>query len=142
MPRKTPPRDDEASVPLGWIRGHTKVGPVREGKVTYQLEQYGIEVRVKSLKNDGSLSWTVISAGTGMWKNLTKKKENLSHTKRWQLVPAWRKPPSRQDTRDTQVHNQILSPRCSYQLTNGSGMTFLPSITLKKHPCHGESRRP
>ena len=36
--------------------------------------------------------------------------------------------------------SQILSPRCSYQLTNGSGMTCVPSITSSKDPCHGVSR--
>ena len=51
---------DEDSIPTGWIRGHTKMGPVREVEATYHLEQYGIEVRDESLKNDGSLSWIVI----------------------------------------------------------------------------------
>ena len=43
---------------------------------------------------------------------------------------------SRQNTRD----NHILSPKCSYQLTNGSGMIFLPSITSVKDHCRVESR--
>ena len=43
---------------------------------------------------------------------------------------------SRQNTRD----NHILRPKCSYQLTNGSGMIFLPSITSVKDHCRGESR--
>ena len=37
-------RDDGYSVLVGWIRGHTKIGPVREVRVTYHLEQYGIEI--------------------------------------------------------------------------------------------------
>ena len=35
MPRV--PRDDDAVV--GWIRGHTKIGPVREVRGTNHLEQ-------------------------------------------------------------------------------------------------------
>ena len=38
MPRAHP-RDDEDSVLVGWIRGHTKIGPVREVRVTNHLEQ-------------------------------------------------------------------------------------------------------
>ena len=34
-------RDDEESVPVGWIRGHTKIGPLRGVKVTYHVEKYG-----------------------------------------------------------------------------------------------------
>ena len=59
----TLPRDDEDSCPTGWIPGHTQVGPLLEVKVAYHSDQYGIEVRVKSLTNDGSLSWIVISPG-------------------------------------------------------------------------------
>ena len=36
-------RDDGYSIPEGWIRGHTKIGPVREVRVTNHLEQCGIE---------------------------------------------------------------------------------------------------
>ena len=59
----TPPRDDEYSSPVGWIRGHTKIGPLRQVKVTYHSEQLGIEIQVKSMKNDESFSWIVISKG-------------------------------------------------------------------------------
>ena len=38
-------RDDEDSV-LGRIRGHTKIGPVRQIKVTYHLGQCGIEIQI------------------------------------------------------------------------------------------------
>ena len=33
------PRDDEHGVPTGWIRGHTKIGPVLEVKVTCHSDQ-------------------------------------------------------------------------------------------------------
>ena len=46
MPRVcTPPRDDDYSVPVGWIRGHATIGPVRQVKVTYRSEQFGIELK-------------------------------------------------------------------------------------------------
>ena len=57
------PRDDEDSCLTGWIPGHTQVGPLLEVKVAYHSDWYGIEVRVKFLTNDGSLSWIVISPG-------------------------------------------------------------------------------
>ena len=52
----TLPRDDEGAVPMGWILGHMNTGPVLEVKVTYPLYPYGIELRFKSLKKDGSQS--------------------------------------------------------------------------------------
>ena len=55
-------RDDEDPVPTGWIRGHTKIDAGVEVKVTYHSDRHGIEVRVKSLKNE-SISWIVISRG-------------------------------------------------------------------------------
>ena len=56
-------RSDENSTPKGWIRGNTKIGPVLEVKVTHHSYQCGIEIRVGSLKNDGSQSWIVICRG-------------------------------------------------------------------------------
>ena len=52
---------DERSTPMSWIRGNTETGRVLEVKVTYHLYQYGIEIRVESMKNDGSQSSIVIS---------------------------------------------------------------------------------
>ena len=49
------------------------IGSVREVKVTSHLEQYGIEIQVKSLTNDGSLSWIVIP--TGMSKYVEELQE-------------------------------------------------------------------
>ena len=71
-----------------------------------------------------------------MWKNVTKKMANLSTTKRWLPVPAWRNL-LRQNTRDDQVHHHIPPQR----LTDRSGMIFLPSTTSTKDPCHGECQR-
>ena len=50
-------------VTKGCIRGHLKNGPVLEVKVTYHLYQYGMKIKVNSVKNDGSQSWIVISRG-------------------------------------------------------------------------------
>ena len=55
------PRSDERSTPKGWIRGNTKISSVLEVKVTCHLYQHGIEIKVDSMKNDGSQSWLVIS---------------------------------------------------------------------------------
>ena len=65
MPRAhaTPRRGLSSS---GWIRGHTKIGPVREVRVTNHLEQDGIESQVKSFKNDGAVSWIAIFRETMM----------------------------------------------------------------------------
>ena len=31
----TRPRDDDCSVPVGWIRAHTQLGPVRQGHIPF-----------------------------------------------------------------------------------------------------------
>ena len=46
----TRPREDDNSISVGWIQGHTKIGPVREVRVTSHLEQNGIEIQMNSLK--------------------------------------------------------------------------------------------
>ena len=49
--------------------------------------------------------------------------------------------PLRQNIMDNQIHNFLHSQKCSCQLTNGTGMIFLPSTTSTREPCHTESRR-
>ena len=61
--KNTSPRDDERSIPKGWVRGNTKGGPVLQVNVTNYLERYGIEIKTDSMQNDGSQSWIVISRG-------------------------------------------------------------------------------
>ena len=74
------PRDDEQSLPEGWIREHTKIGPVREVKVTNHLEQQGIEGQGESLKTDGSLSWVVVSKGFNKYVvELHEKMKNIHY---------------------------------------------------------------
>ena len=55
------PRDHQDSEPVGWVSGHTRIGPVLHVKVVCCLDQYGIEIQVPSTSRDGSNSWTVIS---------------------------------------------------------------------------------
>ena len=54
------PRNDEDAVPIGWVRGHENCPGTGS---QYHSYQYGIQVRVKTLKNCGSHSWIVISGG-------------------------------------------------------------------------------
>ena len=60
----TPPRDDKASQPKGWIRGNTRIGPVLEITTSFQHFKYGIEIRIWSVNQDDSHSWVRISCGT------------------------------------------------------------------------------
>ena len=103
----TPPRDHGYSVPVGWIRGHTKIGPVRQVKVTYHSEQFGTKIQVESIKNDGSLFWIGMSRGMNKCvEEVFGERKNLSITKRWQLVPTSANR-SRQNKRDNQVLNHV-----------------------------------
>ena len=78
-----------------WGCGQTKIDPVRQVKVTYHSEQFGIQIQV-----DGSLSCIVnFLRNEHMWKKFMKRKENLPNTKRWQAVHKW----------SNRVHNPILS---------------------------------
>ena len=43
------------------IRGNTKIGPVLEVMVTKHFDRYGIEIKIDSVKKDGTQSWMVIS---------------------------------------------------------------------------------
>ena len=60
----TLPRDDRASQPKGWIQGNMRIGPVLEVTTSFQHLKYGIEIRIKSVNQDGSHSWVRISYGT------------------------------------------------------------------------------
>ena len=57
----TPSRDDQDSELIGWIRGHTNIGPSLQGRVTCCLHQYGIEIQSTFHVEKGSSSWIVIS---------------------------------------------------------------------------------
>ena len=68
--------------PEGWIRGNSKIGPVLEVNTTYHLYQYGIEIKVGSVKNDGSQFWTVISRKLNKFVDelpLRQNKRNKQH---------------------------------------------------------------
>ena len=60
---RTSPRDDQDSELIGWLRGHNKIGPVLQVRVTCCLDQYGNEIQVPSMSRSGSCSWVVISRG-------------------------------------------------------------------------------
>ena len=60
----TQPRDDPASEAKGWIQGNTRIGPILEVTTSYQHFKFGVEVRIKSVKEDNSQSWVRISYGT------------------------------------------------------------------------------
>ena len=78
----TQPRDDQASEPIGWIRGHTKIGPICHVRATYCLDQYGIKIQVPSMLKNGSYSWIVPEAQTATWMNPDKIKKTVVKTLR------------------------------------------------------------
>ena len=53
-----------------WTRGNTKIGPVLEVAVSYHQGRRGIEIRIKSLLDDGSHLWIMIVSG--MNKHVTE----------------------------------------------------------------------
>ena len=87
----TLPRSDENYTPKGWIRGETKIGPVLEVKVTHHLYQDGMEIRVRSLKNDGSQSWVVICRGMNEYVDELNEENGKSHHYE-ELVTCMEKP--------------------------------------------------
>ena len=65
----TLPRDDPASEPKGWIQGNTRIGPILEVTTSFQHFKFGVEVRIKSMKEDNSQSWVRISYGSVRYVN-------------------------------------------------------------------------
>ena len=59
----TLPRDEKSFDPKSWIRGNTKIGPVLEVTTSYLQGQYGVGIRIESVKKDNSHSWVRISHG-------------------------------------------------------------------------------
>ena len=59
----THPRNDDRSQPKGFNRGNTRIGPVLEVKITKQFDCRGIEIKIDSLRKDGTQSWMAISSG-------------------------------------------------------------------------------
>ena len=51
----------DGPVPVGWIRGFTKICPVIQVRATRYLDQCEFEIQVPSMLKDGSLSWVVTS---------------------------------------------------------------------------------
>ena len=65
----TLPRDDPASEAKGWIQGNTRIGSILEVTTSFQHFKFGVEVRIKSMKEDNSQSWVRISYGTIRYVN-------------------------------------------------------------------------
>ena len=86
----TLPRDDKASQPEGWIRGNIRIGPVLEVTTSFQHFKYGIEIRIKSVKQDDSHSWVRISYGTVKYVNdsIEDDTENLADSQEEEGVPT------------------------------------------------------
>ena len=57
----TLPRDDKSTVPKGWIRENTKIGPVLEDTTSYLQGERGVEIRIESVNKDNSHPWVRIS---------------------------------------------------------------------------------
>ena len=56
-------RDEKSSDPKGWIRGHTKIGPLLEVTTSYLQGKYGVEIRTESVNKGNSHSCVGISHG-------------------------------------------------------------------------------
>ena len=54
----TLPRDDPASQPKRRIQGNKRIGPVLEVTTSFQYFKYGIEIRIESVNQDNSHSWS------------------------------------------------------------------------------------
>ena len=86
----TLPRDDPASEPKGWIQGNTRIGPILEVMTSFQHFKFGIEVRIKSMKEDNSQSWVRISYGTIRYVNnyIKYNTQSLASPQEEEDVPA------------------------------------------------------
>ena len=51
----TLPRDDQDSETLGWLSGHTRIGPVRQVRIICCLDQYGTEIQVAPTSRETDL---------------------------------------------------------------------------------------
>ena len=60
----TPPGEEGASQPRGWIQGGTKIGPVLEVTTSCLYGKHGVEIRIWSLSKDNTHSWVRISHGS------------------------------------------------------------------------------
>ena len=65
----------------GWIRGHTRIGPVRQVRVICCLDQYGLEKQVPSTSRSGSYFWRGPNRYVDM--NLGMTQMTLLKTLRW-----------------------------------------------------------
>ena len=77
-------RDHQDSEPIGWICGHTRIGPVRQVRVLCCFDQYGIEIRYRRhQKTHLTLGLSYPEAQTDTWMNRGTTKTTLSKPMRW-----------------------------------------------------------
>ena len=69
---------DKLSRVKGWIRGKTRICWALEVAATNHSGRCGIEIKIDSLRSDGSPSWVVISRGTN--KYVTEMSEEGEET--------------------------------------------------------------
>ena len=73
----TLPRDENLSVPIGWIRVNTKIGSVLKVTTCCLQSKYGVEIRIESMIKDPSHSWVTISHGLNkLATNLNNKEQD------------------------------------------------------------------
>ena len=87
----TLPRDDRDSRPLGWIRGHTKIGPVRQVGVICCLDQCWIEVQVPSMSRNESHSWIGIHQRPESQRGWILARPRRPSSRRWdgEFLKRW-----------------------------------------------------
>ena len=78
----TLPRDEDTSEPRGWIRGNTKIRPVLEVTTCCPQGKYGVEIRIKSVNRNFSLS---VRISHGLNKLVTNFNNNEQETSEMQF---------------------------------------------------------
>ena len=110
------------------FRGNTNIGPVLEVKVTHHLYQYGIEIKVDSMQNDGSQSWIVISRGLNKYVN-DLREENGKYT-HWEEATASTGRPVATKQKEQFTPSLSSLPTIVVPVDQRKRKTFLPLTTL------------
>ena len=78
------PRNGKWTRKIGWILKKTRFGPVLNIKVCYHDDRYSIEVHIRSLIVDNTVSWVRVVNGVDKYVTesmLTKKEEDTASEK-------------------------------------------------------------
>ena len=137
----TLPRDDPASQAKGWIQGNMRIGPVLEVTTSFQHFKYGIEIRIWSVNQDNSQSWSeYLMERSNMWSILLKATPKFlqihKKSKFHKQAQVWLQPGQRQK----QNHNRgySLVRQQPYQYMKEDGLTLshqnkiLPRTTSRR----------